>query len=133
LYQIFNFHSQPDNKLDNTRETVNSSCWSKSQPADSFAFKTRLGFNENVRLRMKKRKATVVITLNLCVLLQIPLSSKILRRGIRICSALRHNIHAAQLASLGYEEPRGVKRSRDQRVAAKCNCIHGDSTDTHFP
>lgn len=40
---------------------------------------------------------------------------------------------AAQLVSLGFEEPRGVKRSRDQRAAAKCNCIHGDSMDMHFP
>jgi len=43
------------------------------------------------------------------------------------------SIHNAQLASLRSEEPQGVKRSRDQRVVAKCNCIHGDSTDMHFP
>lgn len=51
-------------------------------------------------------------------------------RGGNICSALRHN--AAQLASLGFEEPRGVKRSRDQRRPSVT--VHtDDSTDMHFP
>jgi len=40
----------------------------KNQQASKFAVKTRLGFNEIVSLRMKKKKGIIVITLNLYVL-----------------------------------------------------------------